>query len=220
VVAVILAVAWLAGWSAAIARADGDPASDVLASQSLFLPQDAGVPAAQHQRLTELLRSASAAGFPIRVALIASPTDLGSISELWRRPQSYARFLGQELGLVYHGLLLVVMPDGYGGAEVGAAGGSRGGRGISSASFSGLPVPGSGPGLAMAALTAVEHLAATAGHTLPSPAARTGTGAAGGSVDVAAWLALAAGALLIVAAWVASLRARPLRADGRADATC
>jgi hypothetical protein len=48
------------------------------------------------------------------VALIASPSDLGSVTALWRRPQSYADCLGQELSLVYGGPVLVVMPDGYG----------------------------------------------------------------------------------------------------------
>ena len=46
--------------------------------------------------------------------MIASPTDLGSVTELWRQPQNYARFLAQELSLLYRGPLLVVMPNGYG----------------------------------------------------------------------------------------------------------
>ncbi|MBV9006759.1 MAG: hypothetical protein JO181_18980, partial [Solirubrobacterales bacterium] len=47
------------GWSAAPARADGDPASDVLATQLLYLPQDAGVPAAQQAQLGALLQTAA-----------------------------------------------------------------------------------------------------------------------------------------------------------------
>ena len=82
------------------ARADGDPASDVLAQQNLFLPQDAGVPARQQTQIATLLQEAAHAGYPIRVALIASPTDLGSVTALWQQPQSYAKFLGQELALV------------------------------------------------------------------------------------------------------------------------
>ena len=108
----ILALA--AGSLAASARADGDPASDVLATQSLFLPQDAGVPLAQQNQLTALLEAAASSGYQIRVAIIASSSDLGSVTELWRQPQTYARFLGQELSLVYHGPLLVVMPNGFG----------------------------------------------------------------------------------------------------------
>jgi len=102
------------GLLAASARADGDPASDVLVSQTLFLPQDAGVPANQQAQLDALLHAAQQSGYQIRVALIASPTDLGSVTELWRQPQNYARFLAQELSLLYRGPLLVVMPNGYG----------------------------------------------------------------------------------------------------------
>ena len=35
------------------ARADGDPASDVLATQALFLPQDAGIPLPQRGQLAD-----------------------------------------------------------------------------------------------------------------------------------------------------------------------
>ena len=33
---------------------------------------------------------------------------------LWRQPQKYAQFLGQELFYVYKGRLLIAMPNGYG----------------------------------------------------------------------------------------------------------
>jgi hypothetical protein len=102
------------GWLAPSALADGDPASDVLASQPLFLPQDAGATASQQAELSALLATAQRRGHPIRVAPIASPADLGAVTALWRQPQNYARFLGQELSLLYRGRLLVVMPNGYG----------------------------------------------------------------------------------------------------------
>ncbi len=89
------------------ARGDGDPASDVLASQSLFLPQDAGISPTQQAQLAALLADARARGYPVRVAVIASAGDLGSVSALWRQPENYARFLGQELSLTYHGPRLV-----------------------------------------------------------------------------------------------------------------
>ena len=95
--------------------ADGDPASRGRARLpgGCSSPQDAGLLARQQAQLgAVLIPPRGAAGYPLRVAVIASPTDLGSITELWRRPASYARFLGQELSLVYlHGTLLVVMPD-------------------------------------------------------------------------------------------------------------
>ena len=75
----------------------------VLATQSLFLPQDAGVPAGRQAQLISLLATAQRSGVPLRVAVIASATDLGSVTELWSQPRLYARFLGQELSLVYRG---------------------------------------------------------------------------------------------------------------------
>jgi hypothetical protein len=194
-------------WAAPAAFADGDPASDVLASQSLFLPGDGGITPAEQSRLTELMRSAQRSGYPIRVALIATPADLGSVSELWQMPATYARFLGQELSLVFRGPLLVVMPDGYGLDAVGTA--PAAGR----PTLPRLPQPGSGRSLGAAAATAITRLAAAAGHHLPlTPATPAGaTGSALGSVDLGSWVALVAGAGLIALAWTASLRARPAR---------
>ncbi len=183
----------------------------MLASQSLFLPGDAGIPPAQQQRLSALLSSAQRSGFPVRVALIASPADLGSITELWRQPGNYARFLGQELSLVFKGTLLVAMPNGFGVYPVGGPG-SGAGAGGANAGLAGLPAPGSGPALGAAAATAVQHLAAAMGHQLALPsAAGSAPSAGGGSVDITAWIAFAAGLVLIGLAWGASLRARPLR---------
>ncbi len=112
--AFIVTVALTASWVPASASADGDPASDVLVTQTLFLPWDAGVSTDQQAQLAALLKEAQHDGYPLRVALIASSSDLGSVTELWRQPQSYADFLGDELSLVYRGTLLVVMPDGFG----------------------------------------------------------------------------------------------------------
>ena len=185
------------------AAADGDPASDVLAQQSLFLPQDAGLSSTQQSQLGALLSSASRHGFPIRVALIASPSDLGSISELWKRPESYARFLGLELGLVYHGPLLVVMPDG-----LGLFGVSRPDL-ATRALAAGARLTTLGP----RALEAIHQLAAAAGHPLPIPSIKPRLRR--GSTDFIAYLVFALGALLIALAWNASLRERPPRLGRR-----
>jgi hypothetical protein len=191
-------------WAAAPAWADGDPASDVLATQQLFLPQDAQIPATQQAQLAGLLQVAKRSGYPIRVALVSSATDLGSVTELWRQPQTYARFLGQELALTYRGPLLVVMPNGFG--LHGFA------RPLSDerAAIAGLSPPAGGAQLATATEHAIQRLAARSGHTLSVPAA-TETASSGGSSNTLPWIVLALGALVIVAAWAASLRARPLR---------
>src|ERR1700742_2572537 len=75
------------------AWADGDPASDVLLSQVAFLPPDAGLSPVQQVQLTGLLRAAARVGAPVRVAVIPNTYDLGSITELWMKPETYARFL-------------------------------------------------------------------------------------------------------------------------------
>ncbi len=202
----LLGMLALAGASApTAARADGDPASDVLATQSLFLPQDAAVPTAQQAQLATLLKESARGGYPIRAALIGSATDLGSVTALWNQPQNYAEFLGQELGLVYHGPLLVVMPSGFGlyrfphpsTAQHALAGG-----------------PNPRAGIGTAAITAIRNLAAAAGHPLAPPtAAATNPAVSGGSPTP--WIVFAIGAILIAVAWTASLRTRPLSRPGK-----
>jgi len=196
----------LAGLSApAAARADGDPASDVLASQPLFLSQDAGVPPRGQAELAALLAAAQRRGYRLRAAVIASASDLGSVTELWRQPATYARFLGQELSLVAPGPLLVVMPNGYGVDDVTPA---------AARAVDALTAPGSR--LGPATLSAVQRLAAAAGHPLPAPVLTAGGGVS--SAATVPWLVFALGGAAIAAAWAASLRARPpqlgLRARG------
>jgi hypothetical protein len=185
----------------AIAHGDGDPASDVLAAQRLYVPRDRDFSAAQTGRLSALLAEAQRADVPIRVALIPTQADLGSVTELWRQPQNYAAFLGQELSQVYRGTLVVVMPAGIGVTSVGQTAGAgaqvKGGR--------------RGGPLVATAISVVQAVAAAQGHHLrPPPAVSArGSGSWVGSVDLGSWLALAAGAALTAAAWTASLRARP-----------
>ena len=213
---VILALA--AGSFATSARADGDPASDVLATQPLFLPQDAGIPLAQQNQLTALLGAAASNGYQLRVAIIASSTDLGSVTELWRHPQTYARFLGQELSLVYRGPLLVIMPNGFGlerlnpaaPANPSALAGVRipaGGAGLGTVALT-ATIPAGGAGLGTVALTAIQRLADASGHSLhvPEAVATTTQARSGDTIPVVAFVI---GLALIVVAWGASLRARP-----------
>jgi hypothetical protein len=195
------------GWSPARAHADGDPASDVLASQSLFLPADGGIPAARQRQLAALLESAQRSGYAIRVALIATQGDLGSVTGLWREPQSYASFLGQELSLIYHGTLLVVMPNGYGVYHAGTS------AGPTQATLDGAGTPGAGASLGAAAANAIQRLADAAGYRFAPPTARTtpAPSSESGSRGLEEWVALVLGAALITLAWTASLRARPPR---------
>ncbi len=97
------------------ALADGDPASDYLLSGPSFLsPYDGHIPAAEQAAINAMLASAKAKGFPIRLAVIVTPYDLGSVPILFDKPKIYAKFLGEEDYYYWKDELLVVMPNGYG----------------------------------------------------------------------------------------------------------
>ena len=190
------------GWLAAAARADGDPASDVLPAEPLFLPQDAGVSSTQAAQLQQLLREARRAGYPIRVALIASAADLGSVTELWRKPQIYAEFLAQELALIYHGPLLIVMPNGIGfqaprRRSVPTLRLPAGVRRI---------VPGAN--LGTTAITVIRQLTAAAGHPLALPTVHTKSHSS--TVRTIEDTVFLVGLAICIVAFLINLRARPL----------
>jgi hypothetical protein len=97
-----------------VARADGDPASDVLVGDRVFFPYEVKIPREHADALKETIIDARDQGVGVRVALIAHDFDLGSAALLYRRPQQYAKFLAEELGNFNRDWLLVVMPNGYG----------------------------------------------------------------------------------------------------------
>jgi hypothetical protein len=186
----------------AAGRADGDPASDYLLVRSVFLPFNSPK-SPEADRLTEVVRRANQAGFRIRVALIAHPYDLGTAYALMGKPQLYARFLGEELSFVYHGRLLVTMPDGYGFTL-------RGGHPDPSAQrvVARLPAPGGQlSGLASGAAVAVQRLAAQNGVHIAMPSVQTkkGGSAIGDRLKIAA---VAAGCILLAATFVVFRRRR------------
>jgi hypothetical protein len=98
---------------AGTAGADGDPASDVLIGQDVFVP----FPSPPRKTVASL-NTAVAAVFAqrhrIKVAVVATRNDLGSVPSLFNKPNAYAKFLGLELATVYVGPLLIVMPAGFG----------------------------------------------------------------------------------------------------------
>jgi cytochrome oxidase Cu insertion factor (SCO1/SenC/PrrC family) len=170
VLAVVLALVAL-GVLAPTARADGDPGSDVLVYQNLFVAADANISIPQQVELGNLLTAAGKDGFEIRVAVIATPSDLGAITALWKNPASYARFLGVELSLAYAQRLLVVMPNGFGFNWQGhsTAGAYR--------VLGKLPAASGGTGLVTAAETAVRALASASGVRIAVPAPGSGPSA-------------------------------------------
>jgi hypothetical protein len=206
--------------TAPAAQADGDPASDVLVDYSLFNPVDSGISQSSQTELEAVLTVSRRAGFPIRVALIASQTDLGTATAFWsKNPKKYAGYLGYELSELYSGQVLVVMPNGFG------LYGPRTGSHVVSPAESGVNAVAPGPGeqLATAALSAVPLLARAAGHPIPASAlaraeheaAPAADDSGGTSLGLDAVIALVLGVLLIAFAWTLSLRTRPLQPGRR-----
>jgi hypothetical protein len=153
--AALILVALLCCVSAA--NADGDPASDYLYTQEVFVPFDVKVPKAKQDTLASTIEGANRAGYRIRVAIIGSAYDLGAVPSLWHKPRTYARFLGAELEFVYKGRLLIVMPNGFGffwsGHDVSREYGT----------LAKIRIGPGGTGLVAAAREAVVELAAAAG---------------------------------------------------------
>ena len=183
-----------AGLSAPAARADGDPASDVLVSQSLYLPADAGVSAQELAQLNGVLGAVQRSGTPVRVAVIPSAYDLGSVDALWLKPETYARFLGVELSLIYKQALLIVMPNGFGLNWPGHS------TATADARLSNIRI-GAGPrGFAAATEAAVRAVAASDHLPVVSSRPADGGGGTGGIVIIAGAVAvlLTAGAVLLL----------------------
>lgn len=145
-----------------VARADGDPASDYLLTQPVFTPIDVQLPKASVERLQAIQQDAKQKGYEVRVALIATRYDLGAVTQLFGKPQTYAKFLHQEIRFVYKGPLLIVMPQGYGYYEPGKAELGVDGKPASS-------------DLAAAAVPVVQLLARRHGVSVAIPPARSGS---------------------------------------------
>jgi hypothetical protein len=192
------------------ARADGDPASDVLIGQFIFPGYGTITPKVQDE-LYSVTTAAQRAGYPVRIALIDGKSDLGSVPQEFSHPESYAHFLSYEISTAVGGQVLVVMPNGFGLAS--------GGRPRSVAALKGIPIGTGATGLGQAAVTATERLAAAAGHPLGNAAASgavpLGASAATVRHAVVTLLVLSAIAALAVAAAVAARRRRPARPAGR-----
>jgi hypothetical protein len=156
---------------AAGALADADPPSDVLLVQDTYYPYSPQVSAKAVKQLDALVKTAKSRGFPIRVAIVASVSDLGAVPDLFGHPQKYAPFLENEISFNKRRPLLVVMPEGYGVEEADAV------------ALHGLPSVGkTSDELAAAAIRAIPRLARAAGHTVPDvkPIVGGGTGGHGG----------------------------------------
>jgi hypothetical protein len=180
------------------ALANGDPASDFLPVTNVFLSLKKPSAYASGRDLLALTADAKKKKLPVKVAVIATPADLGLIQSVWKQPQPYADFLAKELVAYarYHGTLLIVMPNGYGLHGPGATPAGK-------KALAALPAPNTQDvdKLGKSAATAVRKIGAANGQTL--------VGAPGGGSGTPAWLIVVAvigGALLITGAVFFALR--------------
>jgi hypothetical protein len=98
--------------------ADGDPASDVLISSSLYTPVAQKISPPVLQQLQKTIEQADAGGFNVRVALILDRTDLGAVPQLYGHPKSYVKLLSAELFYVWKSAVIAVQPAGVGVANI------------------------------------------------------------------------------------------------------
>jgi hypothetical protein len=176
-----------------VARANGDPASDYLLTQSVFLPFTTKIDRNEVNRLDALLREADQKHFRIRVAMILSPSDLGTAFSLFGKPEKYSQFLGLELSFVYRDRLLVVMPNGYGYSVNGDPDPKA------SAVLKKLPAPGrDATKEVQAAIVAVQRLAAAEGRRLTVPKVGGSTGRDRLTIAAAATAAIALIAAIVL----------------------
>jgi hypothetical protein len=192
----------------AIVRADGDPASDVLLGENVFYPYSPAVSPAVQKKLNAETSAAIRANFPIKVALIASPVDLGVVPDLFNKPQKYAKFLDQEISFQGKRPLLVVMPSGYGVQGLPSAA-------TTAAATLAKPSGSQSNDLATAAIAAVPKLAAAAGHPINAVGSSASATLTGNGSPVLLITILAAVAVALAAAALAIRRRRELRRRAR-----
>jgi hypothetical protein len=227
--ALILALLVLAAAPLApAARADGDPASDVLLTSDVFLPFDPPVSGPMQARLETVTRKARRAGYPIKVALIPTFAELGAEFSMFDHPDRYAKFLSHELfrppvhrkgePSSVSDPVLVVMPKGFGLG--------RKGRKLSVASVGEVKAPdlAGNDKIAERGVIGIKRLAAGAGHPIrglgPPPRVKSAPPASAippakpssSSSSSSSWvLAIVLGAIAVVAGVVLGRRIRRRR---------
>lgn len=159
---VVMVSAIVFGLVVPTALADGDPASDLLYQDNVYYPYQPAVSSSYVRDLNMLTQDAAQSGYPIKVAIIASPDDLGAAQDLWGRPQEYSQLLYSEITSYYTGPVLVVMPAGFGviGSNLPPNAGKLL-RGVS------IDSSADSDSLAGSAIDGVQRLAASSGHPLP-----------------------------------------------------
>ncbi len=210
----LIAVVLLGVALAGVARADGDPASDVLLTQNAFYPYQPAPTRRLEAVLNTVLGRAARAGMPLKVAIVGSREDLGAVPTFFGHPQQYAAFLDREIS--YNARtpqpLLVVMPAGFGLAALAPA---------SALAHVNIDAGARTAGLTSAAILAVGALARANGHAIAAvaiPASAGPTTTKRSASPNAILFALPVLLLLVAGAVLRRRRRDPAaRASGRGD---
>ena len=143
----------------AVALAHGDPASHYLETGSLYPGFDLQPSQDVELQLMGVIDAAKHAGFPLKVAIVASEADVADNPEMLNKPQEYADYVvGALVGsrVPVDAAIVIVTPVGIGVAGPGAE------------DMASVKTGQGGDALARAAMTAVRDIAAKAGHPLPA----------------------------------------------------
>jgi hypothetical protein len=193
----VLATLSLSLAAAPVARADADPPSDYLFAGDLYYPYGL-VSGTVVGRLEALLKRVHRAGYPLKLALIASRDDLGGVPRFFGHPQEYATFLAREIAYNRVQPLLVIMPSGFG--LVGAGSDAQAG-------LQGLQPPGNDTRqLGSLGLAAVAGVARAAGYPVPVPKGAARVAPRGSSAPIVAFLGPLA--LVMFTGFLAAVRNR------------
>ena len=204
-IVLLVVLAALAGVPA-VAYADGDPASDVLLLQDSYLPYQPPVSKGIQTALNKVLQQTKAKGYNLKVAVISSTQDLGTVPQLFNKATQYAPFLEREIAFNSTKPLLVVMPNGYGLASQPAAAQ----RAIGSV---GKPSSSNPDDLARSAIDASVALAKATGH----PVVKRNVPGGGGSSSTSPALIFGVPVVLLaLAGLLVSLKRRDAERDAAA----
>ncbi|HYZ78253.1 MAG TPA: hypothetical protein VE596_12850 [Gaiellaceae bacterium] len=153
---------------AEITHAHGDPASEVLVSDNVFLSFESPYGSSEGRALETLTDEAKRQGFPVKVAVITQRSDLGPDNDLYGRAEPYALHLATDLTSSYVGTLVVAMNGRPGGFAVQGPGATLAAR--RALTRMKLPrTPLTAAELARLAAVAAQRVAAASGHHLSIP---------------------------------------------------
>src|SRR5437588_10517204 len=100
---VAVALAAFAAPAPVAAWGDADPASDYLPGFDTYYPFGNAVAKPTQGQLDRLVKIARTRGRPFKVAVIATPVDLGAVTSLFNKPQPYSKFLYREIAGLLQG---------------------------------------------------------------------------------------------------------------------